>query len=88
VAVAGALPAALGDAEAARIGLQRPEDRQVTVLTPRETKGLEFDAVVLVEPGQIAAGPGGLSDLYVAMTRPTQRLVVVHAEGLPEGFIA
>ncbi|MBE1876427.1 HelD family protein [Myceligenerans pegani] len=85
-AVARALPTALGDAEAERIGAQRPEDRQVTVLSPRETKGLEFDAVVLVEPSRIAAGPGGASDLYVAMTRPTQRLVVVHAEDLPEGF--
>lgn len=87
-AVARALPAALGHAEAERIGAQRPEDRQVTVLSPHETKGLEFDAVVLVEPGRIARGPGGLSDLYVAMTRPTQRLVVIHAEELPAGFVA
>ncbi|MBO0607466.1 HelD family protein [Myceligenerans salitolerans] len=85
-AVAAALPAALGTSEAERIAAQRAEDRQVTVLSPHETKGLEFDAVVLVEPRRIAAGPGGLSDLYVAMTRPTQRLVVVHAEELPEGF--
>ncbi|MFD6445735.1 hypothetical protein ACFWEJ_11560, partial [Promicromonospora sp. NPDC060204] len=72
--------------EAARLSAQRPEDAQVTVLAPRETKGLEFDAVVLVEPAAIAEGAGGTSDLYVAMTRPTQRLVVVHARDLPEGF--
>lgn len=85
-AVAEALPGVVGTAEAARLGAQRPEDAQVTVLEPRQTKGLEFDAVVLVEPATIAEGAGGTSDLYVAMTRPTQRLVVVHARDLPEGF--
>ncbi|GAA1872971.1 AAA family ATPase [Myceligenerans crystallogenes] len=85
-AVTAALRSALGEDEAERIAAQQPEDRQVTVLDPRETKGLEFDAVVLVEPAEIALGPGGLSDLYVAMTRPTQRLVVVHGRELPAGF--
>jgi len=47
-------------------------------------KGLEFDAVVLVEPARIAAdGPRGLSTLYVAVTRTTRRLVVVHDDPLP-----
>ncbi len=56
----------------------------VTVLGVDEAKGLEFDAVVLVAPARILAeSPRGASDLYVAMTRPTQRLVVVHAEPLP-----
>jgi hypothetical protein len=40
----------------------------------------------VVEPAAVAEGPGGFSDLYVAMTRPTQRLVVVHERALPEGF--
>jgi len=85
-AVAAALPDALGSEEAARLAVQRAEEAQVRVVDPRETKGLEYDAVVLVEPAAIAEGPGGYSDLYVAMTRPTQRLVVVHTEPLPEGF--
>ncbi|WP_425954329.1 HelD family protein [Xylanimonas sp. McL0601] len=85
-AVAAALPGVLGAAEAARLRAQRPEDAQVTVLGPREVKGLEYDAVVLVEPADVAAGAGGWSDLYVAMTRPTQRLVVVHERELPDGF--
>ncbi|MGW2094431.1 HelD family protein [Promicromonospora sukumoe] len=85
-AVAEALPSAVGTEEAARLSAQRPEDAQLTVLAPRETKGLEFDAVVLVEPAAIAEGAGGTSDLYVAMTRPTQRLVVLHVRDLPEGF--
>ncbi|MGW6005134.1 HelD family protein [Oerskovia enterophila] len=58
----------------------------LTVLSPTQSKGLEFDAVVLVEPAEILAGTSGASDLYVAMTRPTQRLVVVHAQPLPGGF--
>jgi hypothetical protein len=46
--------------------------------------GLEFDAVVVVEPATIAdESPQGLRALYVALTRPTQRLVVVHARPLP-----
>lgn len=85
-AVAAALPDALGAEEASRLLTQRPEDAQVRVVDPRETKGLEYDAVVLVEPAAIAQGDGGHSDLYVAMTRPTQRLVVVHARPLPPGF--
>jgi DNA helicase IV len=46
--------------------------------------GLEFDAVVVVEPSAIVAeSPQGLRALYVAMTRPTQRLAVVHTGALP-----
>lgn len=57
----------------------------VRVLTVHDVKGLEFDAVYLVEPGQILAeSPRGLNDLYVALTRATQRLAVVHSEELPE----
>src|SRR5262249_62054153 len=56
-------------------------------LTPRAAKGLEFDRVVLVEPASIAAeGPQrieGLRALYVALTRATKTLVVVHARPLP-----
>lgn len=56
----------------------------VSVLTVEDVKGLEFDGVVLVEPAEILAeSPRGASDLYVAMTRPTQRLVVAHAADLP-----
>jgi DNA helicase IV len=50
-----------------------------------ETKGLEFDAVLVVEPARILAdGPRGTADLYVALTRATQRLGVLHREPLPE----
>ena len=62
-------------------------DHRVTVLTVRESKGLEFDAVVLVEPSQIVArSRRGEADLYVGLTRATQRLAVIHSLPLPDGL--
>ncbi len=59
--------------------------RRVVVLPVREAKGLEFDRVILVEPARIAsAGRHGLGDLYVAMTRATQDLGIVHHDPLPD----
>jgi DNA helicase IV len=56
----------------------------VVVLPVSAAKGLEFDAVVVVEPAELLAeSPRGANDLYVALTRATQRLAVVHAEPLP-----
>lgn len=50
----------------------------VTVLTTREAKGLEFDSVLVVDPdGIVIESPRGLRDLYVALTRCTQRLGVI-----------
>lgn len=54
-----------------------------------ETKGLEFDAVLVVEPERIvAAGPRGAAELYVALTRATQRLGVLHSDPLPAALAA
>ena len=59
-------------------------DAPVVVLPVSAAKGLEFDAVVLVEPAELVAeSPRGLNDLYVALTRATQRLTVVHRAPLP-----
>jgi hypothetical protein len=59
-------------------------DAPVAVLTVAQAKGLEFDAVVVVEPAEILGGsPRGGNDLYVALTRTTDRLGVVHSAGLP-----
>jgi DNA helicase IV len=56
-------------------------------VTPSETKGLEFDAVLVVEPERIVAdGPRGAAELYVALTRATQRLGVLHREPLPQAL--
>ncbi|MFC9789454.1 RNA polymerase recycling motor ATPase HelR [Rhodococcus sp. NPDC127528] len=50
-----------------------------------ETKGLEFDAVLVVDPERILAdGPRGAAELYVALTRATQRLGVLHRGPLPQ----
>jgi len=64
-----------------------PESDRLALLTPSQAKGLEFDRVLLVEPADIlTASRRGPSDLYVAMTRATQRLHVVHAKDLPAGL--
>jgi DNA helicase IV len=76
-AVTGAFPAAA-------IGPGPQQDSQVVVLDTRQAKGLEFDVVLVVEPGQIVAeSRRGRSDLYVALTRATQRLGVIHTGELP-----
>uniref|UniRef100_UPI0035140ADA HelD family protein n=1 Tax=Streptomyces calvus TaxID=67282 RepID=UPI0035140ADA len=53
----------------------------VVLLDPRQAKGLEFDSVLVVEPGRY-----GTSDLYVALTRATQRLGVLHTGPLPRAL--
>jgi len=56
-------------------------------VVPAETKGLEFDAVLVVDPQRILAnGPRGAAELYVALTRATQRLGVLHREPLPRAL--
>ncbi|HEV7959021.1 MAG TPA: AAA family ATPase [Acidimicrobiales bacterium] len=64
----------------------------LVVLSAEGANGLEFDAVVVVEPGQIAnrgsdlangTTPRGLRTLYVALTRPTRRLAVIASHELP-----
>jgi DNA helicase IV len=64
----------------ARSGL----DAHVTLLPLTTAKGLEFDAVVVVEPARLVReAPQGLRALFVALTRPTRSLTIVHAEPLP-----
>jgi DNA helicase IV len=78
--VAGLPPGTVGDGRDAM-------DSPIVVLTVAGAKGLEFDAVVLVEPAAIEReSPRGANDLYVAITRPTQRLLVLHSEDLPPGL--
>jgi DNA helicase IV len=55
------------------------EDR-IAIVTPVESKGLEYDGVLVVTPDEIVAtSPGGVRALYVALTRPTMRLVTLDA---------
>jgi superfamily I DNA/RNA helicase len=59
-------------------------DNSLVLLEVRSAKGLEFDVVVVVDPQAILdASPRGANDLYVALTRATTRVVVVHPGELP-----
>ncbi|GAA4562359.1 HelD family protein [Planotetraspora kaengkrachanensis] len=59
-------------------------DAPVSVMSVADAKGLEFDAVIVVEPERILReSPRGPSDLYVALTRATRRLGVIYTGGLP-----
>lgn len=54
-------------------------DERLSVLPVPRAKGLEFDGVVVVAPDEILAeSERGLNDVYVALTRATQRLGIVH----------
>jgi hypothetical protein len=62
-------------------------DAAVVVLDVGQVKGLEFDSVVVVEPSLVLAQSSkGAGDLYVALTRCTQRLTVVHSLPLPDAM--
>jgi DNA helicase IV len=84
VAVRAALADAGVDAgDPTRDGLDRP----VTVLDAQTSRGLEFDAVVVVEPAAIVDDAArGLRLLYVAITRPTRQLAVVSSRPLPDAL--
>src|SRR5262249_17688530 len=57
----------------------------VVVLTVKQAKGLEFDCVLIADPARmLAESPRGLNDLYVALTRATQQVGVVHPGSLPD----
>ena len=62
---------------------QPPVAGKVSLLAPAQAKGLEFDAVIVVDPRAFLAGPSGTGLLYIAMTRAVQHLTVVHTEPLP-----
>ncbi|MGI5446864.1 HelD family protein [Streptomyces sp. CA-243310] len=72
--LAGALPGV-------PVGGEPDLTRDVVLLEPRQAKGLEFDTVIVVEPADHQP-----SDLYVALTRATQTLGVLHTGRLPEGL--
>ena len=91
-AVAGPVAKKLLDVDLARSSSPaNPDDEalapRVEVMHVDDVKGLEFDAVVVVDPMAILReSPRGVNDLYVALTRPTQRLSVVHHGRLPRGL--
>ena len=60
-------------------------DERICLITPVESKGLEFDTVILWEPNEIIADFPG--DIYVALTRPTYRLHAVSSSPLPNALV-
>ncbi len=90
VLVPAALEQSLGDAlieavPGAAVGEQPDLLNHIVLMTVKQAKGLEFDSVLVVEPDEIIAeSPRGLSDLYVAVTRATRRLGVLHTADLPK----
>jgi DNA helicase IV len=83
--IAKALTAAgLAFGHATRRGL----DQQLTLVPVGLVKGLEVDAAVVVEPARIVRDEAqGMRALYVALTRATKRLALVHAEPLPDALL-
>jgi DNA helicase IV len=82
----GARIADLARAIPAAVSGDRTEvlDSPVALLTVGQSKGLEFDRVVLVDPaGILDQSPAGGHDLYVAITRATHRLTVIYDGELP-----
>ncbi|MEU0086329.1 ATP-dependent DNA helicase [Streptomyces sp. NPDC006274] len=66
-------------------GIAGPRREAVSVLVAAQAKGMEYDHVLVVEPATIAGGgPAGLRQLYIALTRSTQSLTVLHTSPLPE----
>jgi DNA helicase IV len=76
-----AVRGAIDEAGAGTVAVIAPDRVRLAVpaLTPRAAKGLEFDTVIVVEPGLIERP----ADLYVALTRATQRLGILHTADLP-----
>ena len=58
-------------------------DKPISVVDPPTAKGLEFDATIVVEPADFVDLPNGLRLLYVALTRPVQRLLIVRVGEMP-----
>ncbi|MEE2521881.1 AAA family ATPase [Pseudarthrobacter sp. J75] len=62
-------------------------EQDIVAISPREAKGLEFDGVIILEPSDLLNQEHGrVGDLYVAMTRPTQRLRLIASGEVPAGI--
>jgi DNA helicase IV len=80
-ALEAAMPGGVSSGDVANL------EAPVALLTVRQSKGLEFDTVLVVEPDRILAeSPRGRNDLYVALTRATRSLGVLHTTPLPEAL--
>lgn len=62
------------------------DDRYVSILTPASARGMEFDAVVVVEPADFPKNLGRVGALYTSLTRANRELTVVHHKALPDAL--
>jgi DNA helicase II / ATP-dependent DNA helicase PcrA len=62
------------------------DGRNVTMIDPDEARGIEFDAVIVVEPADFPQNYGRQGPLYTALTRPNRELAIVHAKPLPDAL--
>ncbi|WP_027345589.1 HelD family protein [Hamadaea tsunoensis] len=84
---AGRLAEAVHALPNAAVGADVELEHPIVLLTVHQAKGLEFDGVVVVDPeGIVEESPRGLSDLYVALTRSTQRLGIICPGSVPALF--
>ncbi|MCY4495096.1 MAG: hypothetical protein OXB92_14705, partial [Acidimicrobiaceae bacterium] len=58
----------------------------ISVLHPDEARGLEFDAAVVVEPGDFPKNVGRQGVLYTSLTRANKELTIVHSRPFPRGL--
>jgi hypothetical protein len=77
---AGTVVVLVPDDVAPTVGPEALDERLVEMGVD-QARGLEFDSVIVVEPSRF-----GTNELYVALTRATSRLTVVHADPLPEAL--
>lgn len=63
--------------------LHRPTGCRLSIIKPVEARGLEFDAVVVVEPADFKPNLGRYGELYTSLTRANQELVVIHSKAMP-----
>lgn len=61
-------------------------ERSIMVLHPDAARGLEFDAVIVVEPSEFPQNYERQGPLYTALTRPNRELAVVHTKPLPDAL--
>lgn len=64
------------------------DDRCIRLLKPDSARGLEFDAVIVVEPGAFPPNIGRMGSLYTSLTRANRELAVIHSRPLPDGLRA
>jgi DNA helicase IV len=88
IAPVGMLDDLRAELAAAGLAVPLPEEstisHRLSLLPSSLAKGLEFDAVLVVEPAAIVAeSEHGTRLLFVALTRPVQRLLIAHSEPLP-----